>query len=73
MDVLSEIAVREIDDVMLGVHLWTAEYLNHITGIIMYGGFASSSADLRTLGVDENTYVVRHLAHVVYNGPHSLS
>ena len=66
VDVGSEVRVREVDDIMAGVHLRTAEDLHYITRLILYRLRTTRGAHLGALGVDEDADMTAHRADITY-------
>ena len=61
-----KVLVRQIYDVMGRVNLRAPKQLHHIARLILDMPFTTRRTNLRTLGVDEDTDMATHLAHVPY-------
>src|SRR5574344_1751617 len=72
LNVLGKVDIRHIHDVVLTVNVGTTEYLYHVAYFVLNRFGARCSADLRSLCVDKNTDVVRHLPCVPDNLPDTV-
>ena len=66
LNICRKVLIREIDDIMRRVYLWTTEQLHYVARLIRYGFSATRCTHLRTFGVNQYADMSAYLAHVPY-------